>query len=573
LRPCAYEEQDENVLDSRSRTGATLGFAVALVGACYDGVADDPASGEAGEGATEGALDSASEGASDGAEPADCDTPQPGPAPIRRLTRRELDNTLTDLLGPDAALAAAMLPTDVQARIFDTDIASHGITEELAYAYMRLAEDVAVAATTDVPALVGCDVAQGEACAREFVTSLCSRAWRRPCSADEVDGLVALWAAGDDFADGVQRVIEVVLQSADFLYRPELGDIVAAVDGAVPLDSYEIATRLSYLLWGTMPDDELLAAAEADALRDPGGIATQVDRMLDDPRAAEQVVWFHEQWLGLTAIESTVKDPALFPEFATARVAMRAESARFVEAVVLGGGDLGDLLMSPSTYVNDELAAFYGLAVPGSGGEFVEVQLPPDRHAGVLTKGAFLAIGGNQASSSPVRRGVTVLRQVLCGEPAPPPPDVMGSVPPPTPDTTTRERFEVHVSDPACSACHTLFDPIGFAFEHFDAAGRWRDLDNGFAVDASGDLIGTDVDGAFDGAAALAAKLADSEQVRGCYVDHLFAFANGRLVDHDADACTTSALRSEFAAADYGLADLVVALTQSDAFRYRRSEP
>jgi hypothetical protein len=560
------------MLDPRTCTRASIGFAVALVGACYDGVADDPAAGDAGEGASEGVDDGASEGASDGSAPADCETKQPGPAPIRRLTRRELDNTLTDLLGPDAALAAAMLPTDVQARIFDTDIASHGITEELAYAYMRLAEDVAIAATTDVPTLVGCDVAQGEACAREFTTSLCSRAWRRPCSTDEVDGLVALWASGDDFDDGVQRVIEVVLQSADFLYRPEIGDVTAETDGVVPLDSYEIATRLSYLLWGTMPDDQLFAAAEANALRDAAGIATQVDRMLADPKAAAQVVWFHEQWLGLTAIESTVKDPVLFPEFATARIAMRQESARFVEAVVLGGGDLGDLLTSPSTYVNDELANFYGIPAPGSA-EFVEVQLPADRHAGLLTKGAFLSMGGNQASSSPVRRGVTVLRQVLCGEPAPPPPDVMGSVPAPTPDTTTRERFEAHVSDPTCSACHTLFDPIGFAFEHFDAAGRWRDLDNGFEVDASGELIGTDVNGAFDGAAALAAKLAESDQVRGCYVDHLFAFANGRLVDDDADACTTASLRSEFAAADYGLADLVVALTQSDAFRYRRSEP
>ncbi len=557
-----------------TRCGTAFGIAVLLVGGCYEGARGNPSgSASADDDAGDTADDGASESADDGPSVLDCESPQPGPAPIRRLTRRELDNTLTDLLGPEAALAAAMLPGDVQPRIFDTDIASHGITEELAYAYMRLAEDVSVAATADVAALVQCDVATGETCAREFITSLCTRAWRRPCSGAEADELVGVWASGDDFADGVKRVIEVVLQSADFLYRPEVGDIAAEADGVVPLDSWEMATRLSYLLWGSMPDDALFAAAAADSLRDVDGITAQIDRMLEHPRAAAQIVWFHEQWLGITAIESTAKDPMLFPEFATARLAMRTEAARFVEAVVLGGGDLGELLGSPTTYVNDELAAFYGLPAPGSGADFVEVQLPEDGHAGLLTKGAFMAVGGNQASSSPVRRGVTVLRQVLCGEPAPPPPDVMGSVPAPTPDTTTRERFEAHVSDPTCSACHTLFDPIGFAFEHFDAAGRWRDLDNGFPIDASGELIGTDVDGAFDGAPSLAAKLADSEQVRGCYVDHLFAFASGRLVDPDADVCTTNALREEFAAADYGLADLVVALALSDGFRYRRTDP
>jgi Protein of unknown function (DUF1592)/Protein of unknown function (DUF1588)/Protein of unknown function (DUF1595)/Protein of unknown function (DUF1585)/Protein of unknown function (DUF1587) len=556
----------------RTRELAALTIAVALVG-CYDGAhgsgaADDGSSGAAvssGAASTAGSSD-------DGPGALDCETPQPGASPIRRLTRRELDNTLTDLLGPAAALAASSLPTDVQTRIYDTDIASHGITEELAYAYLRLGEAVSTAVSTDVDALVGCDPTSGEACARSYVTELCPRAWRRPCSATEIDGLVALWASGDDFADGVRRVIELMLQSADFLYRPELGDVAAELDGVVPLDSWEIATRLSYLLWGSMPDDALFDAARADTLRDVDGIAAQVDRMLDDPRAARQIVWFHEQWLGLVAIESVAKDPALFPEFAALRASMREEAARFVEAVVLGGGDLGELLSSPSTWVDDELAGFYGLPLPGSGEDFVEVELPADRHAGLLTKGAFLAIGGNQVSSSPVRRGVAVIRQVLCSTPPPPPPDVMGSIPPPSPGTTTRERFESHVSDPACSGCHGLFDPLGFAFEHFDAAGRWRDLDNGFAVDASGVLVGTDVDGSFDGAAELAARLSESSQVQQCYVDHLLGFAGGRLVDDEDDACAQKNLRSELAAGS-SLVELLAALARSDGFRYRRSEP
>jgi hypothetical protein len=545
---------------------------LALAG-CYEGVGGaqrdsdlgDSASGSEGSG-------SASESGDEDPSAVDCDAPQPGPTPIRRLSRRELDNTLRDLLGPDAALASSMLPPDVQPRIFDTDVGSHGITEELAYAYMHLAEAVAEQATSDVQALVGCDPADGQSCARSFAEDLCPRAWRRPCDADEIDALVDVWSTADDFTDGTQRMLAVTLQSADFLYRPEIGDASAEQDGVVPLDSWEMASRLSYFLWGSMPDEALFAAADEDALRDADAIAAQVDRMLADPRAEAQTVWFHEQWLGLTAIEDVAKDPVLFPGFDTARVAMREEAARFVVSIVLDGGSLRDLLTSRTTFLDDELAAFYGVPAPGSD-ELTRVELPADRHAGILTKGAFLSIGGNQASSSPVRRGVTVLRQVMCGEPPPPPPDVDGSVPAPTPDTTTRERFEAHVSDPSCAACHNMFDPIGFAFEHFDAAGRWRDEDNGFPVDASGDLVGTDVDGPFDGAVELAAKLADSERVHACYVDHLFAFAAGRPSDEDADACTIDSLEHDFAASGGTLTDLLVAYARSDAFRHRRRDP
>ncbi|HWB79573.1 MAG TPA: DUF1592 domain-containing protein [Nannocystaceae bacterium] len=543
------------------------GLVLALVG-CYDGLRHDAVGDDGSDGGSADESDAGSDGGSDSGGVDACATPAPGPSPIRRLTQRELDNTLADLLGPESAIASVMLPGDVQPRIYDTDIASHGITEELAYAYLELAEGVS--SSVDVPTLVGCS--EGEACARAFVESLCPRAWRRPCTAAELDGLVAIWASSDAFDDGIRRVIEVVLQSADFLYRPEIGDLAEASDGVVPLSSYEIASRLSYLLWGSMPDDALFAAAEADALRDTAGLAEQVQRMLDDPRAGAQIVWFHEQWLGLVAIESVAKDPAQFPEFANVRAAMRTEAARFVEAVALGGGDLGDLLASPTTYVNDPLASFYGLPAPGSGDDFVEVELPADRHAGLLTKGAFLAIGANQESSSPVRRGVAIVRQVLCSSPPPPPPDVMGTIPPPSPGTTTRARFEAHESDPACSGCHGLFDPLGFAFEHFDAGGRWRDLDNGLPVDASGTLVGTDVDGSFDGAAELAGLLVGSDKVGDCYVDHLLAFAGGRLVDPFEDACTQTSLR-DVQRDGASIVELVAALAQSDGFRFRRSEP
>ncbi len=545
---------------------------VALVG-CYDGVsgADGAGASDEGTGVAEGGSDAGDTG-DDGPATDDCDAPRPGPSPIRRLTRRELDNTLRDLFGPDAALAANVLPPDVQPRIFDTDIATHGITEELAYAYLALSETVAQTVTADLDALVGCDPTTGEACARTFATSLCPRAWRRPCSADEVDDLVAAWATSDDFRDGIERMIGVVLQSADFLYRPEVGNVGAAEGDVVPLDGWEVASRLSYFLWGTMPDDALFAAAKDDALRDADAIEAQARRMLEDPRARDQMVWFHEQWLGLTDIERVAKDPALFPGFDAVRSTMREETAQFVISVVFDGGTLGDLLTSPTTFVDDALAAFYGLPAPGSPDALVRVELDPARHAGILTKGSFLAMGGNQASSSPVRRGVTVLRQIACGEPPPPPPDVDGSIPAPTPDTTTRDRFEAHVSDPACSGCHILFDPIGFAFEHFDAAGRWRDLDNGLPIDASGELVGTDVDGAFDGAADIAAMLADSERVHACYADRMFAFAAGRRVDDDADACTVDRLRADFISTDGELAELLVAWTRSDAFRYRRAD-
>ena len=555
--------------------GRILGAGItALTIGCYTGISAGGTdatvgdeSGDGGSDAGEGGTGSEGDGA-----PLDCAAPNPGPAPIRRLTRTELDNTLRDLLGDEAALAHLGLPSDVQVRIFDTDIESHGITEELAFSYLQLAEAAAEAATADVESLVGCDPAQGDACAREYVTATCPRAWRRPCDAAEIDALVELFADGETFRDGIRLVLEVMLQSAEFLYRPEVGDMNAEDGGVVPLTSWEVASRLSYLVWGSMPDEALFDLAAEDRLQDPKVIASEVERMLEDPRAADRIVWFHDQWLSLTELDRTDKDLGLYPGFVDVRDDMRREAAMFVQSVVLGGGTLEELLRAPYTFANDELAAWYGLPAPGTDEELAQISLPEDRHAGILTMGALLSVGGNQASSSPVRRGLTVLRQVLCGNTPPPPPDVMGSVPPPSPGTTTRERFEVHTTDPSCAGCHQSFDPIGFAFEHFDAAGRWRDLENDLPVDASADLKGTDVDGPVDGAADLAARLSQSAQVRACYVAHVFEFHAGRRVE-DADACTIEALEADFAAADQPIVSLYTALAQSDAFRYRRIEP
>lgn len=539
--------------------------------ACYSGLDegatapfgdDDGAEGDGGEDAQ-----------GDAGDDDDDDDPVAGCAPpsqaMRRLSRRELDRTLADLLGDTTEPARRLLPDDLAAGGFDTHVLANPITESLAYDYLILAEDVSSRVAEDPDALTGCDAATDE-CALAFFTDLCPRAKRRPCETAEVDAWMearatAIAVPEATVGDGYRVVLATMLQSADFLYRPEIGQAVEGAPERVELTSIEVANRLSYLLWGTMPDEALFEAAVADSLRDPEVLVDQARRMLDDPRATAQVVSFHQQWLGISGIAQSTKQEA---GFAALREHLAAQSAALIDDVARGGGDLEELLTASYTYLNDPLAEFYGLPLPGSGDALVKVALPEGRHAGVLTQPAFMATHASQTSSSPVRRGLTVLESLLCTHLPPPPPDVDDSLPDVNLDGTTRQRYETHTTNPTCAACHAQIDGLGFAFEHFDQVGRWRDTENGLPIDASGELIGTDVDGPFDGAAELGARLADSEMVAACYVDHLFEFAYGRTTSAE-DGCVTEALADSLAESDGQLESVLVALVSSEAFRFR----
>jgi hypothetical protein len=366
-----------------------------------------------------------------------------------------------------------------------------------------------------------------------------------------------------------------MLQSPHFLYRVEFGMAEPTSGDVVALTSYEIASRLSYLLWNTMPDSTLFEAADADELRTPEQIEKQARRMLQTPRAREAVKNFHRQWLQLDDIEPRIsasgKNPEIYPDYyAGLPMLWQRETESFIDyAVFEQGANIETLFTAPYTMMNSELADFYGVTGP-TGLEFVRVDLDPTRYAGFLTHAGLLALLAKPDRSSPIHRGKFVREFLLC-QPPPPPPDVVPE-PPTVDDTkTTREQFTQHSADALCKGCHQLMDPIGFGFEHFDGIGRYRETEwAGLEIDAHGELINTDVDGPYNGVVELAARLASSEQVKECVATQWFRFAYGRGVT-EADTCSMDGVQAAFAAADYDIKELIVALTLTDAFRYRHA--
>jgi len=502
--------------------------------------------------------------------------------PLRRMTRFEYNNTVRDLLG-DTTHPADRLPPEEEIKGFDNQAAALTVSDLLAEQYMKVSEDVATRATADIAKLVpDCDPATAgdDACATEFIAKFGTKAFRRPITADEQARYLALFdgALADPdmgtFAVGLELVIEAMLQSPEFLYRPEFGVEKPVIADVVRLNDWEIASKLSFMLWNSMPDDELFTAAEAGKLETKAQIEEQARRMLKDDRARDAIWNFHQQWLGVTHLDSISKDTTVYPEFSDAVTPLWSEELReFTESVVVDGdGKLSTLLTAPYSYMNADLAALYGQDVTGpapTGSEFEKVSLDPNRRAGILTQGAVLATLAKGNRTSPVYRGKFVREQLLC-EALPLPPANLVIVPPDLdPNKTTREQFEEIGKNPDCSSCHTLMNPIGFGFEHYDAIGLWRDTQNDKPIDASGEIIGSDdVNGTFDGAVELADQLVGSEEVAHCVASQWFRFSYNRTVTAD-DQCNVDAINEKFAASDYDIRELLVALTQTDTFLYR----
>ena len=449
------------------------------------------------------------DGGDDGVESACGAAPEPGASPIRRLTGWEYENTVFDLLGDDSHPAAGF-PQEGGSG-FDNNADVSAVTRLMAQKYMLAAEDIASRAVGDLQTLLPCDPAAGErACVEQWVEGFGLRAWRRPLSTTERDALLALFdeaRAVDDLPTSVGAVLQAFLQSPHFLYRVELGVPGEQGEAAVALDDYEMASRLSYFLWGSMPDAELLDAAAAGELRDPAVIEEHARRMLEDPKARRMVEHFHEQWLSTIKLASIDKDPGLFPDWSP-EIALRQadEVAAFVEHVFFDADEptLRTLLTAPHTYVDADLAEFYGLPAPqGTGLQQVESPAGGPVLSGILTQGGILSAYSKANQTNPIARGIFVREHLLCQIPPPPPDDVELIPPEPDPNATTREIFEQHRDDPACNGCHSMFDPIGFGFENFDAVGRWRTTENDLPIDASGELSAADVAGPFDGAAEL----------------------------------------------------------------------
>jgi hypothetical protein len=496
--------------------------------------------------------------------------------PFRRITRREYDNTVRDLFGDASGLAGAFPAEDEQA-----GFALGGTVTALSVeSYQGAAEAIAARAVGRIGATERCDpVAEGErtcaarvelerllacdpgvgagtgtaaedACAARLVDELGGRVYRRPLDGEMRARLLAVFSAargGAGYAHGIEVVIAAMLQSPWFLYVVELGDpaVSSAPGDVVPLDGWSRSSRLSYLLWDTMPDAELLAAADAGALASPDGIEAQARRMLDDPRAREAVSRFFVEWLHLD-VAGLTKDATLFPEFDDAVWdAMLAETRAFVDWAVWEDGTLDALL-----------TATHGAAA----GE----------RAGVLTQPSVLTAMANPDETSPILRGLLVRERLFC-QSLPSPPADIPPLPEPTATTTTRQRLEEQHVSPECAGCHELIDPIGFTFERYDAIGRLRATDNGYPIDDAGYVAGTpSSDAELTGAIELAQHLAQSEDVRRCIGKQWFRYAFARLERGDDDGCSLDATHQQFEASGWDLRELLIALVRSDAFLFRR---
>ena len=546
--------------------------ALVAVAACYQGLAPtelgvDATSGEHG---TSGVHDDGTSEGSTG-DALGC-TPDAGPMVVRRLTRFEYDNTVRDLLGTSLRPAQDFAP-DPSWLGFDNNGSVATVGDAIAEQYLHAAEALAADAVTRLPELLPCDVATADdACTDTFIAAFARRAWRRTPTAEQLASLRAVYDAGDGLEAGVGMVIETVLQSPRFLYRFELGRSELG-DGLALLDGHEVASRLSYFVWGSLPDDALLDAAASGELDAQGGVMAHAERMLDDPRAEDGVVHLFEQVLGLQALDGIAKDPAVFPGWTDAvRDSMHGEARRFVaEAVLHDDGTLAGLVNARFTFADATLAEYYGLAqVLGPALERVELS-DGDHRGGLLRQGALLAALGKFGATAPVQRGKFVRQQLLC-EPLPPPPDDVDFEPPTIdPDATARERYEQHSQDPQCSGCHTRMDPIGFGFEHYDGAGAWRRFEHGLPIDDRGTIIGLDARGdvEFSGVGGLADELLASGRLHDCVALHSFRYALGRA-ETVQDECTLDELRASFR--EHGdLRRLVVEIAGSEAFRTVRA--
>ncbi|WP_438021081.1 DUF1592 domain-containing protein [Sorangium sp. So ce315] len=497
------------------------------------------------------------------------------------MTRFEYNNTVRDLLGTSQT-PAEQFPVDEVAGGFNNNASVLTISPLHAEKYLLAAESLAAEAVAgDLSRLLPCDpvavegnVAQEESCARQFIEQFGRRAYRRPLAPADVERLMRAYAAGrtdGSLREGIEVVIRAVLQSPRFLFRLELRHDLDATSPRVRLDPYEIASRLSYLVWASGPDDELLAAAEAGLLETPAQLAERTRQMLQTPKARLAITEFYRQWLNLGKLETIVKEKGEFPGFDDELVAgMRAETPAFIEHVLWSGDrKLSSLLTLPVGFATEAVAQVYGVTVPPGSSTPQLVNLPPDQRAGVLTQPGFLAVHAHPDQTSPVLRGKAIRQKFMCQEPPPPPDDV--DLTPPTGEqgVTARERFQQHASDSTCKGCHQLMDPIGFAFENFDSIGAFRTEEGGQVIDSSGEMfLSEDMDGPFVGVRELAEKLADSAQVRECLATQWFRYAAGRF-EGAGDDCSLGALRAGFHGSEGDLVELIVATTQTEAFMYR----
>ncbi len=497
----------------------------------------------------------------------------PDPPVLRRLTQAQYGNAVRDVLGADVVLPTDLEPDEPLDGLREvgagaTTISPRGVEhyEEASYLLARQALDAAHRGT-----LVPCEPSASvdPTCATAFVRATGRRLWRRSLTDEEAARIatvadVAATQLGD-FHMGLQYALAALLQSPNFLYRVELGAPSDDAPGQRALTGVELATRLSFFLWNTTPDDVLLDAAETGALATEDGLRTQAARMLADPRARQGVRAFFDDMLRLYLLEDLQKDPALFvhmnPEIGPSA---REETLLGLEALVAEDGDYRTLFTTTRTFVDRRLAALYGVQAPAREA-FGEVVLPEEGgRRGLLGQVGFLAPNAHVVSSSATRRGVFLREALLCQEIPSPPANANTAIPEPSADARTmRDRVAIHLEDPNCASCHRITDPIGLGLENFDGLGGWRLTDNGETIDPSGELDGV----AFADAWELGAVLSEHPRVGACLADTMLRYATGRTVAEGEEA-EVDYLGARLALAGHAVKALQLDIVTSPSFRF-----
>ncbi|MGV3623523.1 MAG: DUF1592 domain-containing protein [Archangium sp.] len=501
------------------------------------------------------------------------DSPTPGTAPLRRLSHEEYRNIITDLFGDEA------LSRNVT-KDFISDPISLGFTNSarfldvklvMAQEYMKAAEALAARSVTsaNLPTIAPCHATGDEACARAVIDTVVHKLYRRALTTDEVNKYLAIYRQGrmnTNFATGVEWMLLAAFQSPNFLYRPE-------VEGSLEqraVAPYELANRLSFFLWRSMPDEALLTAAETGKLVTRADVEREARRMLTDEKA-DRVFEFFEQWLDIDELPSMARNPTAFPGLSpTLANELREEARQYVKHTVLEDGvSLQEFLTAQYTWVNGSLANHYNLSgVTGS--QYQKVSWTSGKRGGLFMLSGSLVSHDKQTRTSIVNRGLRVRTLLLCQTVPSPPDDVPLSLGPIDATASQGDRLAAHRTNASCAGCHSLLDPLGEPFETIDAVGRERTIDEGgHTIKTEGSIVNTTtVNGKVADGMDLMNKLAAAPEVQECFVRQLFRFGNGRI-EEDADLCSRQRALESFTNSDFNVKELFVAMTQTDDFLFK----
>jgi hypothetical protein len=502
----------------------------------------------------------------------------PGHVTIHRLTNAEYDHTVQDLLHTSATPSAGFDPSPAGLSGFENDSDALILSDDLIAAYYAAGEALAkdVIATKGVAGgpyakLVTCT--PSAACATSTVQALATRAYRRPATAAEVANLMTVYDADTDFDTGIQDVINAILVNPKFIFVYTTSAQSQVAGAVFPVDDYALASRLSYALWQTMPDDALLQLAQAGTLHRPANLEAQVLRMLKDPRVSTMLASLRNDWAGLLTLADPNGSLMGLPD--AVRASMVGEVDAYLQDLVTHDRSFLEVLTGKYAFVDETMASYYGVPFPGPDpASFVQVSLPGDRTGLVTTPGIMTATAGDVAYTHPVHRGHWVEQKLTCTPPSPPPQGTITTFNnPSTSGESPRQALAQHTASPACSGCHASMDALGLGLENYDPLGKWRASYPALpgAIDPSGTLPGPD-GRSFSTGLMMLEYLASDDSVRACLAQQLMAYVLTRALSSPDDACVVQAIGTATVTPTGAFSETMKLIVQSRQFLMQTGE-